>query len=144
MDGVSIAWGSRVGIVLDSLEVIRVERLLRLGFYASNNEADYEALVDGLRAAVKVGAIDMEIHSNSHLVVSQVEKDFEARDPRMVDYLKLVNLLQAQFESMKVTQIFRGQNSHANSLATSVGSSIPQIISLESLESPSINHQKPC
>lgn len=51
-----------------------------------------------LRAAAKVGAIDVEIHLDLLLVVSQVKVDFEARDPRMTDYLKLV----------KVTQISKG------------------------------------
>ena len=65
----------------------------------------------------------------------------------MADYLKLVCSLQAQFMSVKVTQISRGQNSHVDSLATlasSVGSSIPRIISVESLESMSINRQEHC
>ena len=65
----------------------------------------------------------------------------------MENYLKLVRLLQAQFGLVKVTQIARGKNSHMDSLAilaSSVGSFIPQIISVESLESSSINHQEHC
>lgn len=47
----------------------------------------------GLRAVAKVGAIDVEIHSDSHLEVSPVKVDFEARDPRKINYLKLVHSL---------------------------------------------------
>ena len=126
--GASNARGYGIGIVLESPEGIRVEHSLRLGFQASNNEIEYEALVVELRALVKVEATDVEIYSGLCLVVSQVKGDFKARDPRMIDYLKLVRSLQAQFRSVKVTQISRGRNSHVNSLpslASSIGSSIP-------------------
>ena len=118
VDGASNARGSRTRIVLKSLKGIRVEDLLSLGFQTSNNEAKYEALVARLQVAVKVKATEVEIFLDLRLVVSQVKGDFVARDPRMVDYLKLVHSLQTQFRSMKVAQISRGQNSHADSLAT--------------------------
>lgn len=104
--------------MLKSLKGIRVEDSLSLGFQTSNNEAKYEALVARLQVAVKVKATEVEIFLDLRLVVSQVRGDFVARDPRMVDYLKLVHSLQTQFRSMKVAQISRGQNSHADSLAT--------------------------
>lgn len=92
---------------------------------------------------MKVGVANVEISSGSCLVVSQVKGDIEARDLRIANYLKLVCSLQAQFGSIKVTQISGGQNSHADfqaTLASSMGGSIPRIISVESWESPSINH----
>ena len=48
---------------------------------------------------MKLGAVELEVYSNSRLVVSQVEGIFEAGDPRMVEYLKLVLLLQASLGS---------------------------------------------
>lgn len=50
VDGVSNARGSGVGIVMVSPEGLRMEKSLRLGFCASNNEAEYEALIAGLWA----------------------------------------------------------------------------------------------
>ena len=47
----------------------------------------------GLRAVAKVRAIDVEIHSDSHLEVSPVKVDFEARDLRMINYSKLAHSL---------------------------------------------------
>lgn len=101
MDGASNTWGSRIEIVLGSPE--GVEHSLKLGFSASNNEIEYEALVAKLWVVVKVGVANVEISSESCLVVSQVKGDFEARDPRIANYLKLVRSLQAQFGSAKVT-----------------------------------------
>lgn len=80
MDGTSNARGSRVEVVMVSLEGIRVEKSLRLGFRASNIEAEYEALIAGLRAAQKLEAKEVEVVSNSRLVMSQVNGSFEARD----------------------------------------------------------------
>lgn len=71
MDGASNAQGFGVGVVLESPEVIRMERSLRLGFYASNNEAEYEALMARFWATLKVGATNVEVCSGSCLVVNQ-------------------------------------------------------------------------
>lgn len=56
MDGVSNACGAGVGIVLVSPEGVRLEPSFRLRFRASNNEAEYEALIAGLRVAKKLDA----------------------------------------------------------------------------------------
>ena len=41
---------------------------------------------------------DLEVYSNSQLVVTQVEGSFEAKDPRMIDYLKLVKQMMSKFK----------------------------------------------
>ena len=70
VDGASNAQGAEIGIVLVSPESVRLERSLRLGFRLSNNKAEYEALIVGLKVAKKLDAEMIEIFSNSHLVVS--------------------------------------------------------------------------
>ncbi|XP_075650005.1 uncharacterized protein LOC142620529 [Castanea sativa] len=110
---------------------IKLEHSLKLGFHASNNKVEYEALAARLQAAMKLGVVELEVFSNSDLVVSQVEGSFEAWDPKMAKYQKLVHSL--------------GRSSHADSLATlasSVGDYIPQIILVELLEHLSIDHQR--
>ena len=72
MDGASNAMGARAGIVIINLEGIRLEHSFRLGFRASNNEAKYEALLARSRIVLGMGAWDVEIYSDSRLVVSQV------------------------------------------------------------------------
>ena len=66
---------------------IRVEHSFRLGFKTSNNEAEYEALLAGLKAVLNLGAWEVEVYSNSRLVVNQVQGSFEAKNPQMIDYL---------------------------------------------------------
>lgn len=83
VDGASNARGSGVGIVMMSPEGLRFEKSLRLGFQASNNEVEYEVLVASFRAIQNLGAKEVEVFSNSKLVVSQIEGSFEAKDSRM-------------------------------------------------------------
>ena len=87
VDGASNAMGDGAGIVIITPKGIRLEHSFRLGFKASNNEAEYEAVLAGLRAVLHLGAKDVEIYSDSRLVVYQIAGDFEARDSRMKAYL---------------------------------------------------------
>ena len=72
MDGASSAAKTGAGIVIITPEGIRLEHSFRLRFRAFNNEAEYEALLAGLRAVLGMGARDVEIYSASGLVVNQV------------------------------------------------------------------------
>ena len=78
MDGASSAMRASAGIVIITPEGIRLEHSFRLGFRASNNEVEYEALLARLRTVLGMGAWDVEIYSDSWLVVSQVQGNFEA------------------------------------------------------------------
>ncbi|XP_023892111.1 uncharacterized protein LOC112004124 [Quercus suber] len=89
MDGASSALGDETGIMIITPEGIKLEYSFRLGFKASNNEAEYEALLARLRVALKLGAQDMEVCPDSRLVVNQVQGSFEAKDARMIKYLEL-------------------------------------------------------
>ena len=71
--GASSAMMVGVRIIIITPKGIRLEHSFRLGFRASNNEAGYEALLVGLRAILGMGAREVEIHSDSKLVVSQVQ-----------------------------------------------------------------------
>ena len=79
--------GVGAGIVIITPDGIRLEHSFRLGFKASNNETEYEALLAGLRAILHLGAKDVEIYSDSRLVVYQIVGSFEFRDSRMKAYL---------------------------------------------------------
>ena len=75
-DGVANQKGSSVGIILISLDKIIVEKSLRLGFPATNNEAKYEALLAGMAMVGKLGGKVVEVFSDSRLVVRQVNREF--------------------------------------------------------------------
>ena len=112
-----------MGLVLISLERITIEKSLRLGFLATNNEAEYEALLAGMSMVQKMGEKAVEIFSDSRLVVGQVQGELETRDLRMQEYLSQVRHLQSRFESFNLSQIPRNRNTHSDSLATLATSS---------------------
>ena len=87
VDGVTNQRGSGVGLVLESPEKTIIEKSLKLEFSATNNEAEYEALLQGMAMVRTMGGKTVEMFSNSRLVVGQVKGESEARDMRMQEYL---------------------------------------------------------
>ena len=83
IDGAANQKGSRVGLVLISPKKITIEKSLRLGFSATNNEAEYKALLVGMTMVQKMRGKVVEIFSDSRLVVGQVQGQLEARNVRM-------------------------------------------------------------
>ncbi|XP_075670457.1 uncharacterized protein LOC142640272 [Castanea sativa] len=139
VDGVANQRGSGIGLVLLSPEGLIFEKSLRLGFLATNNEAEYEALLVGMDMVQKMGEKLVHMFSDSQLVVGQVLGTLEARDPRMQEYLARVRHLQSRFESFTLAHISRSGNTHADSLATLSTSSaqgLPQVILVEDLLKP--------
>jgi hypothetical protein len=61
--------GAGVGLVFISLQGVHMEYMVRLHFSASNNAAEYKALINGLRIAVALGIKRLEIRGDSELVV---------------------------------------------------------------------------
>ena len=128
-----------MGLVLISPEKLVVEKSLRLGFSATNNEAEYEALLEGMSMVHRMGGRSFTIFLDSRLVVGQVKSELEAKDKRMRGYLARVQHLQKNFESFNLQHIPRGGNTHANSLATLATSSaqnLPRTILVEDVGKP--------
>ena len=123
VDGAANQQGSGVGLVLVSPEKIIIEKSLRLSFLATNNEAEYEALLMGMIMVQKMGGKALKIFSNSKLVVGQVRGDLEARDSRMQEYLCQIRSIQENFEVFDLSYIPRSGNTHADSLDTLATSS---------------------
>ena len=126
-----------MGLVLISPEEAIIEKSLRLGFSATNNEAEYEALLQGIAMVQKISGKAVEMFSDSRLVVGQVKGELEARDARMREYLSQVKSLQSGFNSFSLSHVPKSGNTHADSLATLATSSagdLPRIILVEHLD----------
>jgi ribonuclease HI len=131
--------------VLISPEGLVLEQAIRLKFSASNNEAEYEALLIGLKTATKLGASHLQVFCDSQLVANQVSGEYQARDERMSAYLTAARSLLAEFESVHVAQIGREHNSHVDilaKLATALESDIQRTICIETLDQPSFQNQE--
>ncbi|XP_075658816.1 uncharacterized protein LOC142628651 [Castanea sativa] len=139
VDGIANQRGSRVGLVVVSPEKITIEKSLRLGFSASNNEAKYEALLVVMDIVQKMGGRTVEVFLDSRLVVGQVNGELEARDLRMQGYFSQVRHLQSRFKSFTLQKMTRSRITHKDSfstLATSSVQSLPWVILVENLCKP--------
>ena len=76
VDGASNQKGSGVGLVLTSSEKVIIEKSLRLDFLATNNEAEYKALLEGMAMVQRMGGKSIKLFSDSRLVVGQVKGEF--------------------------------------------------------------------
>ena len=76
VDGSSNEGGSGAGLILVSLEGHRVHCALRFDFKASNNEAEYEVLIVGLKLAREIRVESLDIYSDSQIVVYQFTNEY--------------------------------------------------------------------
>ena len=87
MDGSSTTGGSSAGLVLQVPQgpsEAKISYALKFGFQASNNEAEYKALIASLKLAKDVRAEKIEIYSDSMLVVQQLKVEYDAKDEGMI------------------------------------------------------------
>ena len=117
VDGSSNQLGSGAGIVLEGPDGVLIEQALRFAFKASNNQAEYEALIAGMLLAKEMGAQNLLVKSDSQLVTGQVSGEFQAKDPQMAAYLRYVQLLKGAFSAFELVHVPREQNARAYLLA---------------------------
>jgi ribonuclease HI len=94
-----------------------VHYVLRLHFLASNNVAEYEALINGLRIAVELGVRRLDARGDSQLVIDQVMKNSHYRDRKMEAYCDEVRRLEDKFHGLELNHVARRYNETADELA---------------------------
>ena len=82
VDGATNAQGSGAGLILTSPEGIDIEYTLKFGFQDCNNEAEYEVVIAGLNLAHSMEVDQLEVCSDSQLVVRQIEETYEAKSEK--------------------------------------------------------------
>ncbi|GAU35844.1 hypothetical protein TSUD_63330 [Trifolium subterraneum] len=117
VDGASNIRGSGAGVVLEGLDGVLIEQSLRFAFKASNNQAEYEALIVGMRLAKEMEVADLRAKSDSQLVTSQVSGEFQAKDPQLIKYLEQVRSLAKHFNTFELIYVPREQNARADLLS---------------------------
>ncbi|PON51087.1 Ribonuclease H, partial [Parasponia andersonii] len=93
-------------------------KALRFGFQATNNEAEYEALLQGLELALHFGVENIAVKTDSQLIVGQV-RNFEVKKPRLHRYFSKVIGAKARFSNFDIEPIPREMNQRADELAKS-------------------------
>ncbi len=92
---------------------------------ATNNVAEYTALLEALRLAKELGASVLKVHSDSQLLVRQFNGDYRVKSAHLLDYLKRIMKLRGDFKSVELLHVPREQNRRADRLANRALDEVP-------------------
>jgi ribonuclease HI len=117
-DGSKRVEGAGAGVVLISPQGDKLKYMKQMIFpHALNNEAEYEALLHGMRMAKACGATRLRIFGDSNLVVQQVMNRCDVLSDNMTAYRNLYYYLEGTFDGCKVSHISRASNKEADILS---------------------------
>lgn len=116
-DGAVNQAGRGIGFVLLSPEGVEIPRAFQLCFEASNNAAEYEALIAGIHAAIRLGVKRLDVTGDSLLVINHAKGEWQVREPRLMPYCELVHKLSAQFDRIRFEHVPRSNNILVDALA---------------------------
>jgi ribonuclease HI len=106
-----------MGLVFVSSLGVWMRYMVRLHFPASNNVAEYEALINGLCITVELGIRWLDVRGNSQLVIDQVMKESSYHSAKVAAYCQEVCQLEDKFDGLELNHIPRWLNEAANKLA---------------------------
>jgi ribonuclease HI len=110
--------GAGAGVVLISPQGDKLKYVFRMSFpQASNNEAEYEALLHGMKMAKACGATRLKIFGDSNLVIQQVMNLCDVVSDNMMAYKNLYHYLGGTFDGCELSHVSRISNEEADNLA---------------------------
>ena len=119
--------------------------VIRLHFPASNNMAEYEALLSGLRIAIELGIKRLNVRGDSQLIIDQVMKKASCHDEKMEAYCNAVRRLEDKFDGLELNHIACKYNEEVDQLAK-IGSgrtTVPPNVFARDLAKPSVDFKDP-
>jgi ribonuclease HI len=114
---------------------------VRLHFPASNNMAEYEALLRGLRITIKTGIKRLDVRGDSQLVINQVMKNVSCHDDKMEAYCNAVRSLEDMFYGIELNHVIRRYNEEVDELAKIASGriTVPPNVFARDVARPSVN-----
>lgn len=123
----------------------KLRNATHLAFHATNNDAEYEALINGLKLALEMKVENLNVFNGSMIVVYQINEGYQAKGPRTELYLKCAKRIIGLFNEVKLELIPHGQNVGSDELAK-LGSrreaTLLGIVPLEIQRRPSVPEQE--
>ncbi|GJY13401.1 reverse transcriptase domain-containing protein [Tanacetum coccineum] len=135
-DGSSCIDGSGAGLILTNPEGVEFTYAMRFRFEATNNEAEYEALIVGLRIAKQMGVKNLQANVDSRLVANQVNGSYVVNESGMVQYLEKVKMLTSNFKEFSIKQVPRSENKKADALRKIASTSFAHLSKQVLVEEP--------
>ena len=103
-----------VSISLDGKEIHTISRKIGI---ATNNEAEYQALIDGLNYCIENSIKEIQDFLDSNLVVEQVNKNFKVKAGNLKVLNSQVENMIKEFEYIEFKHVYREENKRADQLA---------------------------
>nr|XP_025685323.1 uncharacterized protein LOC112786123 [Arachis hypogaea] len=144
VDGASNKEGSGAGILLKEGDKVVAEQSLQFRFNASNNQAEYEALLAGLKLALQLQIPRITAYCDSSLVVHQIKGEFQVKDPLLEKYWLITKDLISKFKEFDIIHVNREQNTRADvlsKLATTQQAENTSALSQLTLDKPSFEQE---
>jgi ribonuclease HI len=132
--------GGGARVLFISLRGEQLKYVLQILWEVSNNEAEYEALLHGLRLAISLGIKRLLVYGDSLLVVQQVNKQWDCNKETMDAYVQEVPKLENKFSGLEVYHVIREHNIGADILSKlgSTRAQVPAGVFVQELKQPSI------
>jgi ribonuclease HI len=132
--------GDSAGVLFISPKGEQLKYLLQILFKVSNNEADYEALLHGLRLAISLGIKRLLVYGDFLVVVQQVNKEWDSNKEAMDAYVMEVRKLENKLSGLEIHHVIRDNNVRVDVLSK-LGSTRAQVLAgvfVQELKHPSI------
>ncbi|XP_016168410.1 uncharacterized protein LOC107627305 [Arachis ipaensis] len=117
VDGASNREGSGAGVLLKEGNKVIAEQSLQFRFTTSNNQAEYEALLVGLKLTQQLKIPQITVYCDSVLVVHQIKGDYQVKDPLLEKYWLITKDLISKFNEFNIIHVNREQNSRVDVLS---------------------------
>ena len=103
-----------VSILFDGKEVHAISKKIGI---ATNNEAEYQALIDGLNFCIDNSIKEIDVFLDSNLVVEQVNKNYKVKAENLKVLNSKVDELIEEFNFIEINHVYREDNKRADQLA---------------------------
>lgn len=110
--------GGAGAILYDETGQVAAEISTYLGSRVTNNEAEYQGLVEGLKKAIALGCSNLRIRMDSELVVRQILGIYKVKNERLAVYFQEAKKLLNKFDNFEVAHVRREYNREADALAS--------------------------
>jgi ribonuclease HI len=132
--------GGGAGVLFISPRDEQLKYVLQILWEVSNTEAEYEALLHGLRLMISLGIKRLLVYGDSLLVVQQVNKEWDCNKETMDTYVQEVRKLENKFSGLEVHHVIREHNVGADILSKlgSTRAQVPAGVFVQELKQPSI------
>jgi ribonuclease HI len=133
--------GAGAGLLFVSPLGEHMRYAVRLHFPASNNMAEYEALLCGLKIAIEIGIKRLDVRGDSQLVIDQVIKNASCHDDKMKAYCKAVRALEDKFYGIELNHVPHRYNKEVDKLAKIASGwiTVPPNVFVRDVAQPSVN-----